>query len=892
MNRTTDAVRELHRAGAHILRCDETKKAIGKWRKVRHPEEDCVLHTQNGNRVGIIPASLGAVVVDVDKGLDDSKARLQAVVDRIGIPAFLHQSSKTGNYHLWYRWEGVECRNHSWKIMDGDTVQASGELRGTNGYVVMWNPVKVLDKLSALQISEPVDLTLLLEHTPELPPTHGDMVQRVSKVNMGEMITYEEVSEEKIRELLDCIDPDIDYTDWIAVGQAIHSQWPDSKGLALWDEWSQKGHTYDAAGDNSPARKWATFNELREGGVTIGKLFYYAKLASTTPQAPPPVQVSKIHNITLTMPHGYKRVKMGGKNVIQKTMKDTNGNMVDQTVSQWDLFPVAYGMDENLGYETARFQWERPRVGWTELIIRASHLSQGNREFGQSVCDQGIPPMNKHMMEAFQMALRDFRLELQRHKTVTPLYQTMGWKDEFSCFVLGGSLLRREKDGSVTEESTSFSQGVRKKKMEAFREHGRKSQWVASTKIIDRGRLYPHGFVLGVGFSAPLYAYTGLAGLTLSLYGATGGGKTLAQWWAQSIWGNPDELHVRANHTMNSLYNRMGMYCHLPVTIDEVTMMNDKDVGNFCFCVSQGSDRMRLSKNAQETAVQTWSTPVVVSTNKSLHSKLVATGLETDAQLARLLEVSVKPNKLFTESSEIGRTLYQLVHENYGHVGKQFATNLVAMGEQAVVEMINHNLASFQNRYHVRFGGSERYWEQMLSLSDLSLRLASEWGLINFNPEPCIQWALGQIKDNRAAAKDMKVDSFDLLSEYLSECAAQTVVVMSSNDQGIVVDQNRIPRDTIRVRFDLHRTTLNQPFTRGTLTVDRRHFRQWLSTRGGDPTGFKKDMRAAGALFGPDTDRGSLGKNTPIRLRQMTVFRFDLTHPHLAELLDNMGDVR
>ena len=43
-------------------------------------------------------------------------------------------------------------------------------------------------------------------------------------------------------------------------------------------------------------------------------------------------------------------------------------------------------------------------------------------------------------------------------------------------------------------------------------------------------------FTLGVGFSAPLYNFTGLKGLTVSLYGPTGGGKTLAQYWAQSIY--------------------------------------------------------------------------------------------------------------------------------------------------------------------------------------------------------------------------------------------------------------------------------------------------------------------------------------------------------------------
>ena len=37
----------------------------------------------------------------------------------------------------------------------------------------------------------------------------------------------------------------------------------------------------------------------------------------------------------------------------------------------------------------------------------------------------------------------------------------------------------------------------------------------------------------------------------------TGGGKTLAQYWGQSIYGNPDKLHFAAKYTQNSLFSRL-----------------------------------------------------------------------------------------------------------------------------------------------------------------------------------------------------------------------------------------------------------------------------------------------------------------------------------------------
>ena len=91
-----------------------------------------------------------------------------------------------------------------------------------------------------------------------------------------------------------------------------------------------------------------------------------------------------------------------------------------------------------------------------------------------------------------------------------------------------------------------------------FSSKGSLEQWVELTSILEKANLQSHMFVLGMGFSAPLYNFTGLKGMTVSLYGPTGGGKTLSQYWAQSIYGNPDKLHFAAKYTQNSLFSRLG----------------------------------------------------------------------------------------------------------------------------------------------------------------------------------------------------------------------------------------------------------------------------------------------------------------------------------------------
>ena len=199
----------------------------------------------------------------------------------------------------------------------------------------------------------------------------------------------------------------------------------------------------------------------------------------------------------------------------------------------------------------------------------------------------------------------------------------MGWKENFTQFVIGDTIIRRDPDGSVSEDSITLASINSKLGHDLYGTSGDMQNWVDFTRLLDKASLDTHIFALCVSLSSPLYAFTGLKGLTISLYGPTGGGKTLAQLWMQSVWGNPEKLHFAAKFTQNTLFSRMGLYANMPMTIDEATMMQDKDVGDFLYWVSQGRDKARLNRNAEERDAKTFAMPVTVSTNKSM-------GFQTD----------------------------------------------------------------------------------------------------------------------------------------------------------------------------------------------------------------------------------------------------------------------
>jgi len=585
----------------------------------------------------------------------------------------------------------------------------------------------------------------------------------------------------------------------------------------------------------------------------------------------------KVANSVL-MPKPFKRTTQG----IKMTIDDT-----DIDICKFDIYPVGYGRDDHLGYEVVRYHWKRPHIGWTELVLRQAFLTDGSREFPTAIADQGIVLFNKRQTEYFQLMLRTYMEELRQIRTMTNLYSTMGWKEKDTYFVIGDTVIHKDDKDNIKEEKISLSTVSNSLGTDMYSKKGSAEAWTKMSSMLDKINMPSHMFALGVGFSAPLYNFTGLKGITISLYGPTGGGKTLAQYWIQSIYGDPEKLHFAAKFTQNTLFHRMGLYAHLPMTVDEVTMMQDRDVADFCYWVSQGRDKARLNRAAIEKETKTWATPVMVSTNKSLQSKLIASGLDTDAQMARLLEVTVPPHELFTKNSEAGRNIYNFITSNYGYIGHTYLSKLIEIGSDGIRAMIAEATDKFHKRYDASFSGEERFWEQAIILADLSSKLAKEWGLIDYDYTKGTEWVLGQIGAIRTVAAESRVDSFDIIADYLNDFANVAVTIMHTAGQKPVVDFGRLPRGEIRIRFDVHRNSMADVFNSGTLMIDRAHFRKWLSMKGHDYKSFCNELIGENVDATPRSKKCFLGKNTPIKLGQSYVIGINLNHPRLQGILDD-----
>ncbi|MEJ7591128.1 MAG: PriCT-2 domain-containing protein [Planctomycetaceae bacterium] len=105
----------------------------------------------------------------------------------------------------------------------------------------------------------------LIPHIPEEPP------KEVPPVRFTYMPSSDAGRDESLAsDALRCVNPDSGYTDWLKIGQALHSE--GDHLLALWIEWSAGSKDFDEA---ECRVKWGTFNRS-SGGVKLGTLFHIA----------------------------------------------------------------------------------------------------------------------------------------------------------------------------------------------------------------------------------------------------------------------------------------------------------------------------------------------------------------------------------------------------------------------------------------------------------------------------------------------------------------------------------------------------------------------------------------------------------------------------------------
>ena len=126
--------------GAQLLRVrdDKTPAEWRGWIDRQLTLDDALEHVERGGNLGLVPASIGMVAIDVDEEGD---------CDRLFHnfpPLAMYQTQRVGGVHAFYQHDGAPVRQRPWRA---PLFRTAGDIRHGRGYVVLWRPDQLVNDL-------------------------------------------------------------------------------------------------------------------------------------------------------------------------------------------------------------------------------------------------------------------------------------------------------------------------------------------------------------------------------------------------------------------------------------------------------------------------------------------------------------------------------------------------------------------------------------------------------------------------------------------------------------------------------------------------------------------------------------------------------------------------
>ncbi|OOO01515.1 MAG: hypothetical protein USCGTAYLOR_02269 [Chromatiales bacterium USCg_Taylor] len=274
--------------------------------------------------------------------------------------------------------------------------------------------------------------------------------------------------------------------------------------------------------------------------------------------------------------------------------------------------------------------------GVIDLAVPVETIGQ-TKDLGKWLSKHGLLIFGK-AVNTMQAYLMTYMAELQARASHVQQYNQLGWKDDYTAFVLGHSL--HKADGTSVDNTASGAVAT----IRGFAKRGDLAVWRQVMSLYERGGMEPYQFAIGTAFGAPLMPFSGYEGAVVAMVSPDGGqGKTTALHAINSVWGNPKDIGLQANDTPNAVLKRIGAYNNLPITLDEVSNTTGQQLSDLAYQITQGRERRRLNSDASEKpTLERWSTILTVTANQSLLARLALHKSNSDAEVHRIIEYMVQ----------------------------------------------------------------------------------------------------------------------------------------------------------------------------------------------------------------------------------------------------------
>jgi RecA-family ATPase len=215
--------------------------------------------------VGVATGAASDVfVIDIDGEVGEEN------IKALNLPSTLQVNTGKGR-HLYFKYPGK-------KIITRRGILEKVDVRGDGGYVagvgsnhLSGRKYEWHNPLQPIADAPESILDLVLEERIKKKPANLNIS------NPGKSLIFRDrQSVQDVEEMLNFIDPDCGYDEWIGVGMAVQS---DGYPFSVWDNWSRGGSKYEAA---NMGAHWKSFHS--GGGITMGTVFHRAKEGGWSPK--------------------------------------------------------------------------------------------------------------------------------------------------------------------------------------------------------------------------------------------------------------------------------------------------------------------------------------------------------------------------------------------------------------------------------------------------------------------------------------------------------------------------------------------------------------------------------------------------------------------------------
>ena len=623
-----------------------------------------------------------------------------------------------------------------------------------------------------------------------------------------------------------------------------------------------------------------------EGCKYKGSVTSPAQLSATTEDT---VETQDGTAVEVQLPPKYaeRDGKIWMEKEVESTGKDANGNEVTERAVTWDLvspYPMhitGVYKDPESTRSTFRLAVRYPMTGWQEEDHDIGVIATTGKDFSAFMLHRQVfgvkSPAQQEKLRGFLM---DYLTMVQSAAPTGIDYVAFGWQPDGS-FLCGENVI-----GSPTGHTDRRLRGPAARFGSMIAPHGDRAEWVRAMDMLNQPGSQTIRSAVLIATAGILGPAAGNASMVLSIYSSeTTTGKTLALIAANSLIGTPKELFLNKNDTANALFKIRGVLNNLPCTIDELTSADEQDVVDLAYDLSQGREKIAMTKDRDLRDPVRWDGPTLVTTNISLHQKFEAMQANNDPLKARTMELAHHDRTFITtdaDGSSNGYKFFDIVAKNNGWAFPELVEAVLAMGGAEAVWTKGEQ--AFMRKFNFRFEPQERFYRTSIVAGWIMGNIGKRLGLFPFDVDATIQYLLDHVEQFRKSAEVHKQDVFDVIGQFLQEHNDQLIEVTelygSDKEQVMAVTPLKAVA-RLKVVYDQ-----NTPVMPGSmLAINYNALRKWLSRTKDGVDRLVRELAKEGALIA-ERDRitmfkGCHGRN-PGQAHCVVV---NLNHPRFVAAL-------